>query len=74
MMSTNLTNYSFKVVTGNKSSLFHFEPAINQKVFGWFCLISKFIGTAFILIKKKFLLRECNRFVALRLRRLQCEF
>ena len=33
MMSTNLTSHSFKVVTGNKSSLFHFESDYQSKSF-----------------------------------------
>ena len=33
MMRTNSTNHSFKVVTGNKSSLFHFESGYQSKIF-----------------------------------------
>ena len=33
MMSTNLTNHSFKVVTDNKSSLFHFESSYQSESF-----------------------------------------
>ena len=33
MISTNLTNRSFKVVTGNKSYLFHFESGYQSKSF-----------------------------------------
>ena len=33
MMSTNLTNNSIKVVTGNKSSIFHFESDYQSKSF-----------------------------------------
>ena len=33
MMSTDLTNHSFKVVTGNKSNLFHFESGYQSKIF-----------------------------------------
>ena len=33
MMFTNLINHSFKVVTGSKSSLFHFESGYQSKSF-----------------------------------------
>ena len=33
MMSTNLTSHSFKVVTCNKSFLFHFESGYQSKIF-----------------------------------------